>query len=239
MPKTILITGTSSGIGLGLASAALERGDTVFSLQRRSSPLAGSPRFTEVRTDLTDFEQTPEALSRLLDGESHLDLVVLNSGVLGEIQDLVDTPLDDIRRVMDINTWANKVLLDALLPSVRVQQVIGISSGAAVSGSRGWSAYALSKAALMMLLKLYAAERPDTHFCSLAPGLVDTAMQDVLCGKGDEDVERFPSLARIQAARGTDTMPTPEAVATRLLDAFERVRRQPSGSFVDIRKMAE
>ncbi len=40
------------------------------------------------------------------------------------------------------------------------------------------------------------------HFCALAPGLIDTAMQDYLCGL--DASERFPSLARIQAARGPE-----------------------------------
>ncbi len=238
MSKTILITGASSGIGLGLARAALDRGDRVLAVQRRPSPVGKRDGFTEVLTDLTDFDRTAPALTRLLTRVPELDLVVLNAGVLGEIQDLAETPLAHIERVMTINTWANKVLLDSLFArDLEVRQVVGMSSGAAVSGSRGWSSYALSKAAFVMLLKLYAAERLNTHFCSFAPGLVDTAMQDVLCSKGNDDVERFPSLGRIQSARGTETMPTPERIAERLLAAFELVRSEPSGSFVDIRQM--
>lgn len=238
MGRNLLITGASSGIGLGLARAALGEGERVFALQRRPSPLAGQPGFAEALHDVTHHDDTPQVLRRLLDGVTSLDLVVLNAGVLGEIRDLADTPLADIQRVMEVNTWANKVLLDALFDlDVRVAQIVGISSGAAVSGSRGWGAYALSKATFLMLLKLYAAERPRTHFCSLAPGLVDTAMQDVLCAKGEAEVQRFPSLSRLQAARGTESMPTPDAVARRLLAAMERVKQQPSGSFVDLRTM--
>jgi hypothetical protein len=88
-----------------------------------------------------------------------------------------------------------------------------------------------------MLLRLYAAEMPDTHFCSVAPGLVDTAMQDYLCGLDEEHASTFPSVARIQGARGTEAMPTPEVLAPRLLRIFEQVRERPSGDFVDIRKM--
>jgi hypothetical protein len=86
-----------------------------------------------------------------------------------------------------------------------------------------------------MLLRLYAAERPETHFCSDAPGLVDTAMQDVLCGQDDATMQRFTSLQRIASRRGTDDMPSPDAVARRLLDCFDAVRAEPSGAFVDIR----
>ena len=86
-----------------------------------------------------------------------------------------------------------------------------------------------------MMLKLYAAEIPDTHFCSLAPGLVDTSMQDYLCGLEASYGAKFPTVARIQSARGTDGMPSPEQLAPRLLDKIGELLKEPSGSFIDIR----
>ncbi len=62
-----------------------------------------------------------------------------------------------------------------------VRQVIMVSSGATVLGNKGWGAYALSKAGLNMLARLYDHEFPDTHISALAPGLIDTAMMDYLC----------------------------------------------------------
>lgn len=239
MSQEILLTGVSRGIGRALASACLQRGDRVYAMNRREPDLEQNPgtlRFQ--RHDLSDLEGIPNALAQLLGGVDHLDLIVLNSGVLGPIRDLVDTPMDELQRVMDINTWANKLLLDSVAKSgISVRQVIGISSGAAVSGNRGWNSYSLSKAAFAMLLRLYAAEMPATHFCSVAPGLVDTAMQDYLCGLDQDHATTFPSVARIQGARGTEAMPTPEDLAPRLLSVFEQVLDRPSGDFVDIRKL--
>ncbi len=240
MSRNVLITGISSGIGAALAQACLERGDRVYGLSRREPPAAlAQDRFHFLSLDLSRFDEVPAGLGELLGEERRIDLAVLNAGVLGEIKDLRDTGLEELHRVMEVNTWANKILLDALFArDLEVRQVIGISSGAAVSGSRGWSAYALSKACFKMLLQLYAAERPTTHFCSFAPGLIDTAMQDYLCALPAEDCETYPSLPTIQAARGTESMPTPEQVAPTLLEAFEKVRAEPSGCFVDLRTMA-
>jgi NAD(P)-dependent dehydrogenase (short-subunit alcohol dehydrogenase family) len=191
-----------------------------------------------VQQDIADFQTLPQALSNLTAGIDQFDLVILNAGMLGGIRDLCDTPLDEIQRVMTLNTWANKILLDSLFAQgLGITQVIGMSSGAAISGSRGWSAYALSKATFKMLLQLYAAERPQTHFCSIAPGLVDTAMQDYLCELPASACQTYPSLGRIQAARGTDTMPTPNELAPTLLQHFEKVRSEPSGCFIDIRNL--
>jgi len=236
--KNILITGASAGIGLGLAEAMLARGERVFALQRRSSPLVGRSGFAEACQDLADFSALPAQLGKLLGGVAELDRIVLNAAVGAEPRDLMDTPLEELRRLMDINTWSNKVLLDAVFRSgVRVKQVIGISSGAAVRGSRGWNGYSLSKAAFAMLIQLYAAERPETHFCSLAPGIVQTRMQDDLLALSAEQRRQFPVVERLLAARGTADMPTPEVAAPLLLDAFERALREPSGAFLDLRQL--
>ncbi len=239
MSRNVLITGISSGIGAALTEACLERGDQVYGLSRRQPEGLSSRDRLRFRTlDLTRFDEVGPGLKELLEGAPRLDLVILNAGMLGEIKDLRETSLDEIRPVMEVNTWANKAVLDALFAEdLPVTQVIGISSGAAVSGSRGWGAYALSKASFKMLLQLYAAEQPATHFCSFAPGLIDTAMQDQLCGMPAEDAERYPSLSSIQAARGTENMPSPTQVAATLLEAFEKVRAEPSGCFVDLRSM--
>jgi len=240
MTRKVLITGVSTGIGHALARRCLNRGDTVYALGLHApAEWQDERRFRFCEQDLRQFDALAEAVPRLLGDAERLDLVILNAGILGEIKDIRDTSLDEIHQAMEINTWANKVLLDALFAlGLPIPQVVGISSGAAVSGSRGWSSYALSKAAFKMLLQLYAAELPDTHFCSFAPGLVDTAMQDYLCGLPEAQTLRYPTLSRIQAARGTDAMPTPHVLAPTLLEAFEKVRTEaPSGTFVDLREL--
>jgi NAD(P)-dependent dehydrogenase (short-subunit alcohol dehydrogenase family) len=112
---------------------------------------------------------------------------------------------------------------------VRVEQIIAISSGAAVSSTRGWNGYSISKAALNALVRLYAAERPQTHFAAVAPGLVDTAMQAYLRSVPAD--ARYPGLEGLKRAHGTPEMPTPDAAATRLIATFERLRAEASGGF--------
>ena len=137
---------------------------------------------------------------------------------------------------MNINVWANKVLIDVLFKHVRrIKQVVAISSGASVSGSRGWNAYALSKATLNMLIKLYSKEYTETHFCALAPGLIDTNMQDYIYNLPDE--EKFPVIQKLKKARGTELMPDSGKAAGQIAQAIEKVKGLESGSFVDIRDL--
>ena len=232
---TAFITGNSTGLGLGLTRALLARGWAVRGTSRRGCP-ATHPRLADARADLADFAALPAVLDRLLDGTGRLDLVILNAGILGEIRDLHETSLEDVRRIMDVNLWANKVIMDWLHASgIPVTQVVMMSSGAAVNGNRGWGGYALSKAALNMLARLYAHELPATHISAIAPGLIDSAMMDYLCEVPDP--ARFTALGRLRAARGTEDMPAPDEAAERVLGSLPRLLAHPSGSFVDIRRL--
>jgi NAD(P)-dependent dehydrogenase (short-subunit alcohol dehydrogenase family) len=137
---------------------------------------------------------------------------------------------------MDINLWANKTVLDWLLAWDRpIRQIVAVSSGAAVLGNRGWGGYALSKAALNMLIKLYAHEFRSTHLNAVAPGLIETAMMDALFAVEERD--QFPALRRIHAARGTERMLTPRSAGERLLKALPQLLETESGSYIDVRTL--
>ena len=232
----VLITGISAGLGLGLAKAALDAGAQVWGCSRRTPQnLPGAVDVCSI--DLASVDPGRERLRAWLRGVDHFDRVFLNAGMLPPMADLAETSLDSLRAVMEVNVWANKWVLDVLFENDRtVDQIVAISSGAAVSGHRGWGGYGISKAALNMLVKLFAAERPATHFTALAPGLVDTAMQDALFAMPSDP--RFPTLDRLKAARGTEMMPDGTTAGKRCWAACPRLCELPSGGFVDIRKLA-
>jgi NAD(P)-dependent dehydrogenase (short-subunit alcohol dehydrogenase family) len=236
--RSVLITGVSSGLGLALARRYLSGGFTVFGLSRRKPPdLSEGAGFHHASVDLAGHALIPEALERLLPENAKLDLALLNAGTAGRFGDTKDTPLELIKSVMDVNAWANKVILDFLCSRrVPPSQVVAISTGASITGHRGWNAYSLSKAALNMLMRLYSREVPDTHFTALAPGLVDTPMlQSVMSLPSDND---FPTIARMKSKRGTPELLTPDQAAEKLLKIIDRLPESvESGSYVDSRQM--
>lgn len=233
--KRVFITGVSSGIGLGLAGRLIERGSVVAGVSRRETVLDDAERFHFRALDVTCSDDVHRVVGELAEEAGPFDVAILNAGILGEIQDIREASIAAMKATMDVNVWANKTLIDALAAlETPPQQIVAISSGASVNGSRGWNGYAISKAALNMLVKQYAAELPNIHFTALAPGLVDTAMQDVLCSL--DGGGQFPSLDAIQAKRHTPQMPTGDAVAARLIEAMERLPELvASGDYVDIR----
>jgi benzil reductase ((S)-benzoin forming) len=235
----VFMTGNSSGLGLGLTESLMARDAIVWGMSRRGCPL--KPKYDDVLRDriqdLGQLNTIEEGLNSLLSDCLRLDLVILNAGILGRIQDISHTDVHDLEHMMRVNVWANKVILDWLIErQIPVGQIVAISSGAAVNMNYGWGGYSLSKAALNNLVQLYAPEMPDTHLVALAPGLVDTAMQDYLCDEVDAD--DFPSVQKLKDARGTEHMPGPREVADRILDLLPNLRDQhESGAFVDIRQL--
>lgn len=230
-----LVTGTSSGLGQGLARQLLAKQWDVFGCSRRPSSVTATHH---LQIDLTN----PVAIERdfpvWLAGVETLDLVVLNAGILGKINDLHKTPTADAKHVMEVNLWANKSVMDWLHASgIQITQVIMMSSGASKLGNRGWAGYALSKAALNMLAALYANEFPNTHISALAPGIIDTVMMDHLCEEAD--AETYPALKRLRAARGTEAMPGPEQAADNILSVLDQLKERPSGAFIDIRELLD
>jgi NAD(P)-dependent dehydrogenase (short-subunit alcohol dehydrogenase family) len=136
---------------------------------------------------------------------------------------------------MDINVWANKNVIDVLSENVQsIGQVIGISSGASQGAARGWNAYSISKSSLNLLLNHYAQELPDIHFCALAPGLIDSGMQDYLY---TVDREKFPAVKKLQDAKRSGVMPDVHEAAGIVTNAIPKVKQYESGSYADVRKM--
>ncbi|MEO1941973.1 MAG: SDR family NAD(P)-dependent oxidoreductase [Campylobacterales bacterium] len=217
----VFITGIGRGIGKKLVELYLEEGAKVYGVGRKN-PFNSEIQF--IQADLTAVEQLPGKL-RKWEG-IQFQLAILNAGVLGEIKDLKEWSLWELNSIFQVNLWANKVLIDWLSP--RTGKIVAISSGAAVNGNRGWGGYALSKAGLNMLVKLYSHEIPGKIY-AIAPGVIGTQMvQQVLEG----DREKFPSIQRVKAGM----LPLEEGVR-RLKKGIEVLDRFPSGSFVDVREL--
>lgn len=232
----VLITGTSSGIGYSLAEYYLDKGYEVYGVSRRVPKGLNGRGYNHCSMDLRHIENEKDRFIEFIGEIKKIETIILNAGILGEIKSLAENSIEELNDIMFVNTWANKILIDILVEHVNeVNKVVAVSSGASINGNSGWGGYSLSKATLNMLIKLYAAEIIDTRFYSFAPGLVDTSMQDYLCGEVDAD--KFPSIQRISKARNTVNMPTPKEAASHLARGIDRLDNYESGSFVDVRKM--
>lgn len=229
--KNILITGVSSGLGEALAKTYLDNGDNVYAIGKTlPKKLDRYPHFFFFPYDLSETFMIQSTLKEFLAHRS-FDIVILNAGLLGDIQTLSQTELNDIKDVMEVNVWANKELIDTLHAHSQVKQVVGISSGAAVNGSKGWGAYSLSKSGLNMLLNVYAKELPEIHFTALAPGVIHTPMVQHIIDEVNDEV--FTSAKKLKEG----TIQTPQEAANHLVAIFPQLLDYESGSFLDVRTM--
>ncbi|SFZ98820.1 Oxidoreductase, short-chain dehydrogenase/reductase family [hydrothermal vent metagenome] len=229
--RNILITGIGSGLGEALAKEYLNLGDKVFAIGRTfPKQFDHNPHFFFFPYDLSKTFMINSEIKPFIEGHT-FDLVILNAGILGEINTLDKLDLEDIKEVMEINVWANKEIIDSLSQNSTVKQIVGISSGAAINASKGWAAYTLSKAGLNTLLKLYAHELPNIHFTALAPGIIDTPMVRHIINKVDDT--QFPSAKKLK----NSYIQTPTQAAKFLQMTFPKLLESESGSFVDIREM--
>jgi NAD(P)-dependent dehydrogenase (short-subunit alcohol dehydrogenase family) len=234
--ERILITGVSSGLGHGLAKSYLEMGAEVYGCSRRSPIDLVEMGLNFCDLDIAQQIESEPKFRAWIQELKSFDLVILNAGILGKIKDMQECSMDELKETMEVNLWANKWILDSCFAEGRkIKQVVGISSGASLSGSRGWNGYSISKAALNMLIKLYAEECPSTHFTSFAPGLVDTAMQDYMTALPADS--RYAPIEILKAAKGTEAMPSGYDCAKKLINAFPRLLENASGGYADIRKL--
>jgi benzil reductase ((S)-benzoin forming) len=229
MEKNILITGCSSGLGLALSNYYLQKGFKVYGISRNKSNIENI-NFTHIVFDLSELSQIKEILSPIIKDISQIETVFLNAGMLGKIRVLDELSTSEMQEVYKLNVYANKKLLD-ILKSIKVKNILAISSGASLTGYKGWGSYSLSKAGVNMLINLYSNEMLNTKLLAVAPGVIKTPMTDYIRFELDENI--FPSAKKLSEG----LVQTPEETAIKLDNLIDRIDEFESGSYVDVRKI--
>jgi NAD(P)-dependent dehydrogenase (short-subunit alcohol dehydrogenase family) len=180
MPVAI-VTGASRGLGLALARELVDRGWRVVADARGRSELervwAGTWDVVPVAGDVADEKHR---LALVETAGEEIDLVVNNASTLGPspLPPLAKYPLDELRRVYDVNVTGPLALVQLALPRLRAGGcVLNITSDAAVEAYEGWGGYGSSKAALEQITAVLAAEHPELRIYAVDPGDMRTQMQ--------------------------------------------------------------
>ena len=124
---TIIITGTSTGIGFAQAEFFGKKGHRVFGLSRKN---VESQYFTTIPTDITDNLQIQHAVSEILKTEKSIDVLINNAG-MGMVGAVEDSTKEDILKLFNLNLVGAVQMMSAVLPKMREQKsgkIINISS---------------------------------------------------------------------------------------------------------------
>jgi NAD(P)-dependent dehydrogenase (short-subunit alcohol dehydrogenase family) len=189
---TAIVTGASRGLGLALGRALAERGWRLVVDARAGEPLedawAGTPDVVVLPGDVADAWHRSALV--VAAGEP-IDLVVNNASVLGPSPqpDLATYPLDELRRVYEVNTVAPLALVQLALPRLAAgARIVNITSDAATEPYEGWGGYGSSKAALEQLSAILGAERPELRVYTVDPGDMRTQLhQEAFPGEDISD----------------------------------------------------
>ncbi|MHC5737426.1 SDR family NAD(P)-dependent oxidoreductase [Nostoc sp.] len=156
MSKVWLITGAGSGIGTGIAKAALQSGDGVVATGRNLDKVRNALRdvtsenLAFVQLDVSDEVQAKTAVDEAVKRFGRIDVLVNNAGysLLGNFEEMTTA---EIERQFATNFYGVVYVMRAVLPVMRQQRsghIINISSVAGVVGFKHCAAYAASKFAV-------------------------------------------------------------------------------------------
>ena len=195
--RGFIITGTSSGIGKALCELLLEDENNKILGISRTQKIEHS-NYKHISLDLNNIAEI-EALEFPDWSNAKQISLIHNAGWIGPIQKMGKQELGAIAASYIINLVAPAVLSNHFIARYRssnAQKVIlSISSGAAHTPITGWNTYCSSKAGLDMLSRCIDEEYDDIINLSIAPGKVDTPMQNDI---RFADEKEFPRLKEFQ-----------------------------------------
>ena len=178
--KTIVVTGTSSGIGHQICIQAAKMNFHVISVSRNIEPLKDIGGIESFSIDITNKDYVDEFITNLKSRKIKIDILINNAGYL--VSELFgDTTYDSFKKTFDVNVFGLAEITRSLIPIINSDgHVINISSIGGVNGSKkfpGLSAYSSSKAAVIALTEVLAEEHQNgPSFNVLALGAVQTKM---------------------------------------------------------------
>ena len=172
---TILITGTSAGIGFTLAEYLGKKGHTVFGLSRK---MVDSPYFKTIPTDITDNTQVQNAIAEVLKTEKRIDVLINNAG-MGMVGSVEDSTQEEILKLFNLNLVGSVQMMTAVLPKMREQKmgkIINVSSIGSEMGLPFRGFYSASKSALDKVTEAirYEVSPWNIQVCALHLGDIKT-----------------------------------------------------------------
>ncbi|QSB15233.1 SDR family oxidoreductase [Natronosporangium hydrolyticum] len=201
MSKTIMITGSSRGIGLATAARFLAADNDIGSLVLVARE---SARFTEAidyleqsnhlkkqlrpyPVDLGDRAQIVGMIKDLVYRHGSIDILVNNAGFTAPAA-LHQTSFADFERTIGINLYAPFTIVQELLHAGnQAELIVNIASTAGMTGRPGWLTYSSSKAALIAMTEVMREELAihGTRVVCISPGRCATDLRRTLAPEED------------------------------------------------------
>ncbi|MFH8238598.1 SDR family NAD(P)-dependent oxidoreductase [Streptomyces sp. NPDC018321] len=219
---TTLISGANRGLGYEMARQLIEEGQKVWVAARDAEngrKAAERLGADFVQLDVTDDASVDAAVETLRAQVGHLDVLINNAGILGEVAAPEKMTADQVRHVYETNVFGLVRVTHAFLPLLRaaaVPSVINVTSGLGsftlvqdpkrVESQYPLAAYGSSKSAVTMLTVQYAKAIPDVRFNAVDPGQTATEFTGRIGHSVEEGAEAAVRIATLGPNTPTGTV---------------------------------
>ena len=214
MPKVILITGTSTGLGVATAVQAAQAGHTVYATMRNTQKRGTLDAAAQVagvslnvlQLDVQDTGSVNAAVDTVIAEQGHIDVLINNAG-MGYVRSLEQAEESDIQKILDINYTGVTRCIKAVMPHMRKARaghVINISSVGGLVGQPFNEIYCGAKFAVEGLTEAmasYITPAFGIHFTAVEPGgiaseFANTVLEQVEPTGGMLEDEYLPILQK-------------------------------------------
>jgi NADP-dependent 3-hydroxy acid dehydrogenase YdfG len=199
MKKTVLITGATSGIGLGCARKFAENGDRLILTGRNTEKLEAirqelQAKGTEVLTlafDVRDRDAARQAIENLPEAWQQIDVLINNAGLALGLEPEYEGNLDEWETMIETNIMGLLTMTRLIVPSMVERgkgHIINVGSVAGDAAYAGGNVYCATKAAVKALSDGLRIDVANTaiRVTNLKPGLVETNFSNIRF-RGDAD----------------------------------------------------
>jgi 2-dehydro-3-deoxy-L-rhamnonate dehydrogenase (NAD+) len=186
--RTAVVTGGAQGIGLAIARRLLASGAKLRIWDRDDKLLAGALAALGASAsgdalDVTDFAAVARATQSALEVLGKIDVLVNNAGIAGPTFPVVDYPIEDWKRVIDVDLGGPFLCCRAMVPHMThagYGRIVNIASIAGKEGNPNAAAYAAAKGGLIAFTKALGKELAQTGVLvnCVAPAAAQTAILD-------------------------------------------------------------
>lgn len=193
--KTVIITGASSGIGLACAESFARQGANVVIGARRYVDLCTyaqelekqfDVRVLAVQCDVSSESDCAQLIGQAMATFGRIDILVNNAGISMRAL-FVDTEIDVLKRLMDVNFWGTVYCTKHALPHILRTggTIVAVSSIAGYRGLPGRTGYSASKFAMNGFIESLRVENLKTglHVMLACPGFTASNIRETALNK--------------------------------------------------------
>ena len=206
-----LITGASRGIGAEIAIQLAKKNIHAILTARSASRLIKTEKSiidnggtcTVVELDMKDLYGLDNLGKEIFKRWGKLDILISNAAILGTLGPIHHQSNDEFLDVLMVNSISNHRLIrscDALLKKSHTPKACFLTSTVAIEARPFWGAYAVSKACLEHLIKIWSAENKHNNLSIsiINPGKTNTHMRNqAMPGENKENLQDPSEVAKI------------------------------------------